>query len=72
MSEDEIKERQARSLQDPEIQGILKDPLMQSILNDLQVSLCNAFWCSQPRVQACELVKEVLQQSNVTDWEVGW
>ncbi len=36
-TEEEIKERQARSLQDPEVQGILKDPLMQQILQDLQV-----------------------------------
>jgi stress-induced-phosphoprotein 1 len=39
VTDEEIKERQARSMQDPEVQSILKDPLMQSILNDLQVGV---------------------------------
>lgn len=36
-STEEIKERQARSLADPEIQNILKDPVMQQVLKDFQV-----------------------------------
>ncbi|GFR40723.1 hypothetical protein Agub_g1331 [Astrephomene gubernaculifera] len=35
-SAEEIKERQARSLADPEVQGILKDPIMQQVLRDFQ------------------------------------
>ncbi|GIL86810.1 hypothetical protein Vretimale_15617 [Volvox reticuliferus] len=35
-SAEEVKERQARSLADPEIQGILKDPIMQQVLRDFQ------------------------------------
>lgn len=36
-SEEEIKERQARSMADPEVQNILKDPVMQQVLKDFQV-----------------------------------
>lgn len=36
-SEDEVKERQARSMADPEVQNILKDPVMQNVLRDFQV-----------------------------------
>ncbi|KAG2448193.1 hypothetical protein HYH02_006778 [Chlamydomonas schloesseri] len=35
-SAEEVKERQARSLSDPEIQNILKDPVMQQVLRDFQ------------------------------------
>ncbi|GLC51021.1 hypothetical protein PLESTB_000457400 [Pleodorina starrii] len=35
-SAEEVKERQARSLADPEIQGLLKDPIMQQVLRDFQ------------------------------------
>ncbi|KXZ56970.1 hypothetical protein GPECTOR_1g876 [Gonium pectorale] len=35
-SAEEVKERQARSLADPEVQGILKDPIMQQVLRDFQ------------------------------------
>lgn len=35
-SAEEIKERQARSLAEPEIQAILKDPIMQQVLQDFQ------------------------------------
>lgn len=37
-STEEIKERQARSMADPEVQSILKDPIMQQVLRDFQVS----------------------------------
>ncbi|KAK3144127.1 hypothetical protein QOZ80_4AG0309120 [Eleusine coracana subsp. coracana] len=36
LSQEELKERQARAMQDPEIQNILKDPIMQQVLTDLQ------------------------------------
>ncbi|KAG2489588.1 hypothetical protein HYH03_011869 [Edaphochlamys debaryana] len=35
-SAEEVKERQARSLSDPEVQNILKDPVMQQVLRDFQ------------------------------------
>mmetsp|Transcript_40369 Transcript_40369/g.89645 ORF Transcript_40369/g.89645 Transcript_40369/m.89645 type:complete len:579 (+) Transcript_40369:115-1851(+) len=35
-SQEEIKERQARSLADPEVQSLLKDPVMQNVLRDFQ------------------------------------
>ncbi|KAG2442422.1 hypothetical protein HXX76_002508 [Chlamydomonas incerta] len=35
-SAEEVKERQARSLSDPDIQNILKDPVMQQVLRDFQ------------------------------------
>lgn len=34
VDEAEMKERQARSMQDPEIQGILQDPVMRQVLDD--------------------------------------
>ncbi|MEW5317367.1 MAG: hypothetical protein WDW38_008669 [Sanguina aurantia] len=34
--DDEVKERQARSMADPEVQMILKDPIMQQVLRDFQ------------------------------------
>ena len=37
-SEEEIKERQARALEDPEIQAILQDPVMRQVLNDFQTN----------------------------------
>ncbi|KAF5831022.1 hypothetical protein DUNSADRAFT_13691 [Dunaliella salina] len=53
VSEEEIKERQARSLQDPEVQGILKDPLMQTILHDLQENpRASQHHLKQPEVMA--------------------
>ncbi|XP_022881121.1 hsp70-Hsp90 organizing protein 3-like [Olea europaea var. sylvestris] len=36
LSPEELKERQAKGMQDPEIQNILKDPVMQQVLVDLQ------------------------------------
>lgn len=36
LSPDEIKERQAKAMQDPEIQSILTDPVMAQVLKDLQ------------------------------------
>ncbi|KAG1672511.1 hypothetical protein FOA52_002820 [Chlamydomonas sp. UWO 241] len=35
-SKEEIAERQARSMADPEVQALLKDPIMQNILRDFQ------------------------------------
>ncbi|XP_057811275.1 hsp70-Hsp90 organizing protein 3-like [Salvia miltiorrhiza] len=35
-SPDELKERQAKAMQDPEIQNILTDPVMRQVLTDLQ------------------------------------
>ena len=35
-SKEEVKERQERAMSDPEVQGILKDPVMQSVLRDFQ------------------------------------
>ena len=35
-TEEEVKERQARSMSDPEVQGLLKDPVVQNVLRDLQ------------------------------------
>jgi stress-induced-phosphoprotein 1 len=34
VDEAEMKERQARAMQDPEIQGILQDPIMRQVLDD--------------------------------------
>jgi stress-induced-phosphoprotein 1 len=34
VSEEEMKERQARAMADPEIQNILQDPVMRQVLND--------------------------------------
>jgi hypothetical protein len=39
-SAEEVKERQARAMSDPEIQNILKDPIMQQVLRDFQVCVC--------------------------------
>lgn len=36
VSEEELKERQARSMSDPEVQGLLKDPVVQNVLRDFQ------------------------------------
>uniref|UniRef100_A0A061R1E4 Stress-induced-phosphoprotein 1 n=1 Tax=Tetraselmis sp. GSL018 TaxID=582737 RepID=A0A061R1E4_9CHLO len=36
VSEDELKQRQARAMADPEIQGILSDPVMRQVLHDMQ------------------------------------
>eukprot|EP00216_Chloropicon_sp_CCMP2111_P002259 CAMPEP_0198243450 /NCGR_PEP_ID=MMETSP1446-20131203/27808_1 /TAXON_ID=1461542 ORGANISM="Unidentified sp, Strain CCMP2111" /NCGR_SAMPLE_ID=MMETSP1446 /ASSEMBLY_ACC=CAM_ASM_001112 /LENGTH=588 /DNA_ID=CAMNT_0043927267 /DNA_START=39 /DNA_END=1805 /DNA_ORIENTATION=+ len=36
LTEEEQKERQARAMQDPEIQGILSDPVMRQVLQDFQ------------------------------------
>lgn len=36
LSPEELKERQARGLQDPEIQSILTDPIMRQVLTDFQ------------------------------------
>lgn len=36
MSEDEIKERQAKAMSDPEVQSILSDPIMRQVLSDMQ------------------------------------
>ncbi|KAI5064201.1 hypothetical protein GOP47_0020871 [Adiantum capillus-veneris] len=36
VSEEELKERQAKSMQDPEIQSILSDPVMRQVLVDFQ------------------------------------
>ncbi|GAQ78393.1 HSP70/HSP90 organizing protein HOP [Klebsormidium nitens] len=35
LSEEELKERQARASQDPEIAGILRDPIMQNVLREM-------------------------------------
>jgi stress-induced-phosphoprotein 1 len=35
-SEEELAESRAKALEDPEIQGILRDPVMQNVLEDLQ------------------------------------
>jgi stress-induced-phosphoprotein 1 len=35
VDEAEMKERQARAMADPEIQGILQDPIMRQVLNDM-------------------------------------
>lgn len=34
-SEEEMAESRAKAMEDPEIQGILRDPVMQSVLQDL-------------------------------------
>ncbi|EYU26825.1 hypothetical protein MIMGU_mgv1a003301mg [Erythranthe guttata] len=36
LTPDELKERQAKGMHDPEIQNILKDPVMQQVLSDFQ------------------------------------
>ncbi|KAH9555702.1 hypothetical protein CY35_08G129300 [Sphagnum magellanicum] len=36
ISAEDLKEKQAKAMQDPEIQGILSDPIMQQVLTDLQ------------------------------------
>ncbi|KAM7260202.1 hypothetical protein ACFE04_015943 [Oxalis oulophora] len=36
LTPDELKERQERGFQDPEVQSILSDPVMQQVLRDLQ------------------------------------
>jgi len=36
LSEQELKERQEKGLQDPEVQQILQDPVMRQVLNDMQ------------------------------------
>jgi stress-induced-phosphoprotein 1 len=35
-SEEELAERRAKAMEDPEVQGILRDPVMQNVLQDLQ------------------------------------
>mgnify|MGYP001811162680 CR=1 FL=1 len=35
-SEEELAERRAKAMEDPEVQGILRDPVMQAVLEDLQ------------------------------------
>ena len=35
-SEDEMKARQEKAMSDPEIQGILQDPVMRQVLQDMQ------------------------------------
>ncbi|GAX84944.1 hypothetical protein CEUSTIGMA_g12365.t1 [Chlamydomonas eustigma] len=35
-SKEEVKERQERAMADPEVQGLLKDPVMQAVLRDFQ------------------------------------
>ena len=35
-TEDEVKDRQARAMADPEIHNILSDPIMRQVLNDMQ------------------------------------
>jgi hypothetical protein len=35
-SEEELAESRAKAMEDPEIQGILRDPVMQQVLEDLQ------------------------------------
>ena len=35
-SEEELKEKQARSMSDPEVQSLLKDPVVQNVLRDFQ------------------------------------
>ena len=36
VSEEDLKARQAKAMADPEIQGILSDPIMRQVLNDFQ------------------------------------
>lgn len=36
VSEADLKERQARAMADPEVQGILSDPIMRQVLQDMQ------------------------------------
>ncbi|BBN19665.1 stress-induced-phosphoprotein 1 [Marchantia polymorpha subsp. ruderalis] len=36
ISAEDLKERQAKAMQDPEIQGILSDPIMRQVLTDFQ------------------------------------
>lgn len=35
-SEEEMKEHQAKAMNDPDVQNILSDPVMRQVLNDLQ------------------------------------
>lgn len=35
-SEEEVAERRAKAMSDPEVQGLLKDPIMQNVLRELQ------------------------------------
>ena len=35
-SEEELAERRAKAMEDPEVQGILRDPVMMQVLEDLQ------------------------------------
>ena len=35
-SEEDVKQRQAKAMADPEIQNILTDPIMRQVLDDLQ------------------------------------
>jgi stress-induced-phosphoprotein 1 len=35
-TEEEIKDRQARAMADPEVQNILMDPIMRQVLDDFQ------------------------------------
>ena len=35
-TEEELKDRQARAMADPDIQNILSDPVMRQVLNDMQ------------------------------------
>ncbi len=36
VSEEELKQRQQRAMQDPEVQNIMMDPVMQQVLKDFQ------------------------------------
>jgi stress-induced-phosphoprotein 1 len=36
ISAEDLKEKQAKAMQDPEIQGILSDPIMRQVLTDFQ------------------------------------
>lgn len=36
MSEEELNQRREKAMADPEIQGILTDPVMQQVLHELQ------------------------------------
>ena len=35
VDEEEMKQRQSRAMQDPDIQNILQDPVMRQVLNDM-------------------------------------
>lgn len=54
-TESEIKERQARSMADPEVQNILKDPVMQQVLKDFQENPRDA----QKHLKAPEIMAKI-------------